>query len=443
MLSESQERMLIVAKAGREREVEAVFEKWDLHAVRIGHVTASDRVRLFHHGTLVADVPTKALTDEGPVYRRPMARPSWQTAVQQLDLAPLSPPGTSQAAFEELLASPIIASKRWAFNQFDHSVGTNTIAQPGTAAGVVRIKGATQGLAVSVDGNGRHCYLDPYRGAMLAVAEASRNVACVGAEPIGGTNNLNFGNPERPEIMWQFGEAVRGIGDACRALDVPITGGNVSLYNETEGRAIYPTPVLGVVGLLADASQTVTRMFQSAGAAVVVFGENRGELGGSEYLARLLDLVQGEPPALDLVAERALQTLVVSLVRDGLVQTAHDSSDGGLAITLAECTFGASIGVEVALDGVKTVPAPFVEAATLFGESASRVVVSVADGHVAQVLSAAAAAGVPAQVIGRTGGSDIRIDVDGATAVRVPVAAADDMWATAIGRRMQSAAGVA
>ena len=444
MLSESQERMLLVAKAGREREVEAVFEKWDLHAVRVGHVTASDRVRLFHHGVLVADVPTKALTDEGPVYRRPMSRPSWQSAVQQLDLAPLSPPGTSQAAFESLLASPIIASKRWAFNQFDHSVGTNTIAQPGTAAGVVRIKGATQGLAVSVDGNGRHCYLDPYRGAMLAVAEASRNVACAGGEPIGGTNNLNFGNPERPEIMWQFGEAVRGIGDACRALDVPITGGNVSLYNETEGRAIYPTPVLGVVGLLADASETVTRVFQSAGAAVVLLGENRGELGGSEYLARLLNLVQGEPPALDLAAERALQTLVVSLVRGGLVESAHDCSDGGLAVTLAECTFGSGgIGVEVALDGVKTVPGPFVEAATLFGESASRVVVSVADGHVAQVLGAAAAAGVPAQVIGRTGGSHIRIDVDGTTAVILPVAAAEDTWATAIGRRMQSAAGAA
>jgi phosphoribosylformylglycinamidine synthase subunit PurL len=441
MLSESQERMLLVAKAGREREVEAVFEKWDLHAVRVGHVTASDRVRLFHHGVLVADVPTKALTDEGPVYRRPMSRPSWQTAVQQLDLAPLSPPVTSQAAFESLLASPIVASKRWAFNQFDHSVGTNTIAQPGTAAGVVRIKGATQGLAVSVDGNGRHCYLDPYRGAMLAVAEASRNVACAGAEPIGGTNNLNFGNPERPEIMWQFGEAVRGIGDACRALDVPITGGNVSLYNETEGRAIYPTPVLGVVGLLADASQTVTRVFQSAGAAVVLLGENRGELGGSEYLARLLDLVQGEPPALDLAAERALQTLVVSLVRSGLVQSAHDCSDGGLAVTLAECTFGSGgIGVEVAVDGVKTVPALFVEAATLFGESASRVVMSVADGHVAQVLGAAASAGVPAQVVGRTGGGDIRIDVDGITAVLMPVVAAEDVWATAIGRRMQSVA---
>ncbi len=444
MLSESQERMLLVAKAGREREVEAVFEKWDLHAVRVGHVTASDRVRLFHHGTLVADVPTKALTDEGPVYRRPMSRPAWQDDVQRLDLANLPVPGPSQAAFDALLTSPIIASKRWAFNQFDHSVGTNTIAQPGTAAGVVRIKGATQGLAVSVDGNGRHCYLDPYRGAMLAVAEASRNVACAGAEPIGGTNNLNFGNPERPEIMWQFGEAVRGIGDACRALDVPITGGNVSLYNETEGRAIYPTPVLGVVGLLADASKTVTRVFQAAGDAVVVFGENRGELGGSEYLARMLDRVEGEPPALDLAGERALQTLILALVRDGLVRSAHDCSDGGLAVTLAECTFGSGgIGVEVALDGVKTVPASFVEAATLFGESASRIVVSVADGAVAQVLGAAAAAGVPAQVIGRTGGATIRIDVDGVTAVRVPVAEAEAAWETAIEQRMQTAAGAA
>jgi phosphoribosylformylglycinamidine synthase II len=436
--------MLLVAKAGREREVEAVFEKWDLHAVRVGHVTASDRVRLFHHGSLVADVPTKALTDEGPVYRRPMSRPAWQDDVQRLDLASLAAPGSSQTAFDALLASPVIASKRWAFNQFDHSVGTNTIAQPGTTAGVVRIKGATQGLAVSVDGNGRHCYLDPYRGAMLAVAEASRNVACTGAQPIGGTNNLNFGNPERPEIMWQFGEAVRGIGDACRALDVPITGGNVSLYNETEGRAIYPTPVLGVVGLLPDASCTVSRVFRSAGAAVIVLGENRGELGGSEYLARVCDLVAGEPPALDLAGERALQTLIVSLVRDGLVQSAHDCSDGGLAVTLAECTFGSGgIGVEVTLDGVTTVPAAFVEAATLFGESASRIVVSVADGAVAQVLLATAAAGVPAQVIGRTGGADIRIDVDGRTAVRQPVAQAEAAWATVIERRMQTAAGAA
>ena len=444
MLSESQERMLLVAKAGREREVEEVFEKWDLHAVRVGHVTASDRVRLFFHGELVADVPTKALTDEGPVYRRPMSRPAWQDEVQRLDLATLPAPPAPQAAFEALLASPVIASKRWAYEQFDHSVGTNTIAQPGTAAGVVRIKGARQGLAVSVDGNGRYCYLDPYRGAMLAVAESARNVACAGAEPVGATNNLNFGNPERPEIMWQFGEAVRGIGDACRALDVPVTGGNVSLYNETEGKAIFPTPVLGIVGLLADASKTVTRVFRSEGAAVIAFGENRGELGGSEFLARLLDRVQGAPPALDLERERALQHLIVALVRDGLVESAHDCADGGLAVTLAECTFSSGgIGVEVSLPAVPGLADGWHTAATLFGESASRIVVSAAQDVVSKVLAAAAAAGVPAAVIGRTGGSEIRLDVDGDPVVRMSVADAEQAWAAAIGQRMQSAAGAA
>ena len=444
MLSESQERMLLVAKAGREREVEDVFEKWDLHAVRVGHVTDTGRVRLFHHGTLVADVPTRALTDEGPVYQRPMARPAWQSEVQRLDLAELPSPPSSQAAFEALLASPIIASKRWAYQQFDHSVGTNTIAQPGRTAGVVRIKGATQGIAVSVDGNGRFCYLDPYRGAMLAVAESARNVACAGGEPIGATNNLNFGNPERPEIMWQFGEAVRGIGDACRALDVPITGGNVSLYNETEGRAIYPTPVLGVVGLLADASCTVTRAFTSLGAAVVLLGDSHGELGGSEYLARLMSRVQGEPPRLDLQREHSLQMLVVSLVRSKLVQSAHDCSEGGLAVTLAECTFDTGgIGVTAGIEAVPGDFGAFGEAATLFGESASRVLVSVAEELVEQVMHEAARADVPARVIGRTGGAEIRIDVAGEPAVRIATAAAELLWATAIGRHFRTTAGAA
>jgi phosphoribosylformylglycinamidine synthase II len=446
MLSESQERMLLVAKAGREREVEAVFEKWDLHAVRVGHVTDTGRVRLHHHGVLVADVPARALTDEGPVYRRPMSRPDWQTEVQRLDLATLGSASAPQAAFETLLASPVVASKRWAYEQFDHSVGTNTIAQPGRTAGVVRIKGARQGLAVSVDGNGRYCYLDPFRGAMLAVAESARNVACAGAEPIGATNNLNFGNPERPEIMWQFGEAVRGIGEACRALGVPITGGNVSLYNETEGRAIYPTPVLGVVGLLEDASQTVTRTFRSPGAAVIVLGDNYGELGGSEYLARLHGTVAGAPPALDLDRERAVQQLIVGLVRAGLVESAHDCSDGGLAITLAECTFDSGgIGVEATIEAADSdrVPADFGPAAALFGESASRIVVSVPDGNVAAVLERAGAAGVPARVVGRTGGADIRLDYGGATVVKMQVTDAEARWAGAIGRYFQRAAGAA
>jgi phosphoribosylformylglycinamidine synthase subunit PurL len=446
MLSESQERMLLVAKAGREREVEQVFEKWDLHAVRIGHVTDTGRVRLHHLGVLVADVPAKALTDEGPVYRRPMSRPSWQSDVQQLDFSTLSAPLAPQAAFEALLVAPVIASKRWAYEQFDHSVGTNTIAQPGRTAGVVRIKGARQGLAVSVDGNGRYCYLDPYRGAMLAVAESARNVACAGGEPIGATNNLNFGNPERPEIMWQFGEAVRGIGDACRALSVPITGGNVSLYNETEGKAIYPTPVLGVVGLLEDASQTVTRAFRSTAAAVVVLGDNHGELGGSEYLARLHGVVAGEPPALDLGRERALQQLVVGLIRAGLVESAHDCAEGGVAVALAECTFdtgGIGVTATVRAAEASAVPAPFAATAALFGESASRIVVSASDGSVAEVLERARSAGVPAAVVGRTGGDDICIDYAGAPAIRMRVDDAEARWSGAIGRHYQRTAGAA
>ena len=255
MLSESQERMLLVVERGREHEVEAVFEKWDLHAVKVGEVTDGTRLKIYERGTLVADVPNRALTDEAPVYQRPMEVPLWQKSVQEISFANLAPAPSAQQAFDQLIAVPTIASKRWAYRQFDHTVGTNTIAQPGMSAAVVRVKDTSRGLAMSVDGNGRFCYLDPYQGARLAVAEAARNVACAGAEPIGATNNLNFGNPERPEIMWQIGEAVRGIGDACRALNTPITGGNVSLYNETEGRAIFPTPVLGVVGILEDASQ--------------------------------------------------------------------------------------------------------------------------------------------------------------------------------------------
>ncbi|MGE3277602.1 MAG: phosphoribosylformylglycinamidine synthase subunit PurL [Vicinamibacterales bacterium] len=436
MLSESQERMLMVVHQGREAEVEAIFEKWDLHAVRIGTVTTTGRLRVHERGTLVAEVPTTALTDEAPVYHRPMSEPSWQREVQQLDLAALGAPAPPRDALMRLLTSPIIASKRWAYRQYDHTVGTNTIAQPGASAAVVRVKGTTRGLAVSVDCNGRFCYLDPYRGAMLAVAESARNVACAGAEPVGATNNLNFGNPERPEIMWQFGEAVRGIGNACRALGIPITGGNVSLYNETEGRPIYPTPVLGVVGLLEDASRTATRVFKRAGAAVFLLGDNRGELGGSEYLARLHDTAAGEAPVLDLDREAALQRLIVALVRDGLVESAHDCAEGGLAVTLAECTFDSGgIGVEADVPFVSH-GGPFAAAATLFGESASRIVVSIVDGHEAEVFARAKAAGVPATVIGRTGGTAIRILAGGEPAIEVPVAEAESAWATAIESRM-------
>ena len=436
MLSESQERMLMVVHRGREREVEAVFEKWDLHAVQVGVVTEGDRLRVFERGTLVADLPNRALTDEAPVYHRPMQRPDWLDEAQRLDLAALGQPPSVDAAFMAVIAAPSVASKRWAYRQYDHTVGTNTIAQPGQTAAVVRVKDTTVALALSVDGNGRYGYLDPFAGGMLAVAEAARNVACAGAEPIGATNNLNFGNPERPEIMWQFGEAVRGIGEACRALEVPITGGNVSLYNETEGRAIYPTPVLGVVGVLDDATRTCTRTFKAAGDIVIVLGDNHGELGGSEYLARLHGIVRGRPPALDLGRERALQQLVIRLIREGLVRSAHDCAEGGLAVTLAECAFDSG-GIGVTADVSAAGPdGAFQVHATLFGESASRIVVTASPERRDAVLAAANAAGVPAVEVGRTGGDRIRIAVGGEAALDVAVAAAESAWATAIERMM-------
>jgi phosphoribosylformylglycinamidine synthase len=272
---------------------------------------------------------------------------------------------------------------------------------------------------------------------MLAVAESARNVACTGGEPIGATNNLNFGNPERPEIMWQLAEAIRGIGDACRALDVPITGGNVSLYNETEGEAIYPTPVLGVVGLIEDASRTMTRQFKRAGASVVLLGDNRGELGGSEYLAQVHGITAGEPPTLDLARERALQQLLVEAIRDGLIDSAHDCSEGGLAIALAEACFDTGgLGVHVDVASVGGITDAVRIDATVFGESASRVVVSSDGDRVERLLGAAKTAGVPATVIGKTGGDRIQVFVDGMEALDVLVADAEEAWATAIERKM-------
>src|SRR4029077_20468555 len=276
--------------------------------------------------------------------------------VQRLNLAALAasiPPHAvdSTAVLVRLLASPTIATKRGAYRQYDHMVRTNTINLPGLGAGVVRVKGTDRALAMSVDGNGRYSYLAPRLGAMLAVAEAARNVACTGARPLGATNCLNFGNPERPGIMWQFAQAVEGIGEACRALGVPITGGNVSLYNETDGNAIYPTPVIGVVGLLEHADRVIGSRFREAGDAIVMLGADRGELGGSEYLKVVHNLVRGVPPVLDLEAERALQALLVTLADEGLARSAHDCSDGGLAVTAAECCFDTvGIGANISVD---------------------------------------------------------------------------------------------
>jgi phosphoribosylformylglycinamidine synthase subunit PurL len=437
MLSESQERMLLVVKKGREAEVERIFEKWDLHAAHIGHVTGDGVMRVKDRGAVVAEIPNTALVDQAPVYDRPTARPAYLDEVQALDLSSmLEPP--AQPALLAILGSPTVASKRWVYRQYDHMVRTNTLVLAGMGAGVVRVKGTSRALALSVDGNGRYCYLDPRRGAMLAVAEAARNVACAGATPIGATNCLNFGNPERPEIMWQFVEAVEGIAEACRALDVPITGGNVSLYNETNGEAIYPTPIIGVVGLLDDASRVVARAFRGEGDDIVLLGDSFGELGGSEYLKTVHQLVKGWPPRLDLAREAALIALLGRAASAGLLRSAHDCSDGGVAVALAESAFDSGgIGLAVDLpshDRLEDSMEAASAIATLFGESASRAVVSVEPDDRAALQQMAAERGVPAQVVGRTGGSRLTMRVAGRPAIDCAVGEAERIWSTAIER---------
>ena len=362
---------------------------------------------------------------------------------QQLDLGALVNPPAVRDVFKRLLAAPEIASKRWVYRQYDHMVRTNTLVLPGMGAGVVRIKGTKRALALSVDCNGRFVYLDPYVGAQLAVAEAARNVACAGARPIGATNCLNFGNPEKPDVMWQFVRAVAGMGEACRTLDVPITGGNVSLYNETDGRAVLPTPVIGVVGLIEDANRIARRTFQAAEDVVVLLGESRADLGGSEYLKVVHGLVRGLPPALDLAREAALQRLLVDGIAAGLIRSAHDCSEGGFAVALAECCFDSAFGVSVDVPQVAVATDQFTDIATLFSESPSRVIVSVASAAVTELMARAGTLKVPAAVVGTVGGSRIRVNVDGRQVLDESLAQSEEIWSSALERYFERARAIA
>jgi phosphoribosylformylglycinamidine synthase len=391
MLSESQERMLLVAEKGREQEVLDVFVKWGLDGVIVGTVKPEPRLRIRHHGVLVADIPNQSLTDDAPLYHRPVG--AWKAPVP-LDplaevLAELSKPRDYTADLKKLLASSNICSKRWVHEQYDTMVQTNTVQGPGGEAGVMRIKGtgnreqgiADRGLAMALDGNGRWCYLDPKLGAMHAVAEACRKVACTGATPVAATNCLNFGNPEKPEIMAQLSAAIDGIGEACTALGTPITGGNVSLYNETKGVGIYPTPVIGIVGILEDVSKAVPSDFQRAGDLVLLIGEGMGaavppialtEFGSSEYAKEVLGELWGQPTYLDLEAEWQLHKCLAELAEQDLVSSACDISDGGIVTAIAQASFRHSIGVNVGVIPVPDGPA----ALALFGEHATQVILT-------------------------------------------------------------------
>ncbi|ARA93793.1 phosphoribosylformylglycinamidine synthase II [Rhodothermaceae bacterium RA] len=418
MLSESQERMLVVCKPEDEETLRAIFEKWDLHAARLGHVTDDGRVKVYWHGELVADVPAEHLVLGGgaPVYHRETRRPAYldQTAAFDLATVPDLDVADAAPALLQLLGSPNIASKRWVFEQYDTMVRTNTVAGPGPSdAAVVRIKGSRKGLAVKTDCNGRYVYLNPRKGGQIAVAEAARNVVCAGGKPLAITNCLNFGNPYKPEVYWVFKEAVGGMGEACRALGTPVTGGNVSFYNENPTGAVFPTPTIGMLGLVEDVERhTTTAAFQAEGDVILLLSpaawQHRNDLDGSEYLAALHGLTAGDAPHFVLDEEKAVQEALLGLIRAGLVRSAHDVSDGGLAVCLAESViFSGALGADVALpalDGLRL-------DAVLFGEAQSRVVMTVAPGQVAAVQAALAGQPVAATPIGTVGAAGLRLRV--------------------------------
>jgi len=466
MLSESQERMLLVAEQGREQEVLAVFKKWGLDAVVVGQVTEGGIARINNNGKIAAEIPAHPLAEEGPVYQRPLAAPA-PSKEAAADWFAFAAQGTNLTQnFVKLLASPAIASKRWITEQYDTSVRTNTLAGPGASdAAVVRIKDPKTGvvkraLALSTDGNGRWCQLNPRVGAMHAVAEAARNAVCSGARPIAATNCLNFGSPEKPEVMWQFSETIDGLAEACTALGTPITGGNVSFYNETLGKSIYPTPVIGVLGVIEDASQILKMAFRDEGDVILLLDGSCSpveanfsspstdtredlarEFSSSQYSKTIAGIIAGEPPAIDLAAEKRLIDCLLALTAEGAVQSAHDISDGGLAVTLAESCFASSVvggqhlaphlGAHVKLE--EEGPAE----AAAFGERGARAVVSVTPSKLAAVLDTARQYKVAAHQIGQvTRGDAFRIQHKGRAVIDSSVETLRDAWAHSLERAL-------
>jgi phosphoribosylformylglycinamidine synthase len=430
LLSESQERMLLVAKQGSEDEIRKIFEKWDLDAVVIGRVTDNQHFRALWRGQEVANIPIHALTKDAPSYQRPAARPPQQDQLQQLDLGTVKEPKDLGATLKQLLASPNIASKEWIYRQYDQFVRTNTVVGPGADAAVIRVKGTSKGLALTVDGNSRYCYLDPYVGGVVSVAEAARNLACVGARPIGLTDCLNFGSPENPEVMWQFAQVIQGMRDACTALHVPVVSGNVSFYNETDGIPIYPTPTIGMVGLIEKVERVVTPWFKASGDVVAMLGRTREELGGSEYLKWVHGLTRGTPPWIDLKVEQAVQLCCLEAIDRQLLASAHDVSDGGLAVALAECCIG---NPERPL-GVRLETREMIRGdASLFSESQSRIVVSLKEENIDRLEEIAVKYNVPVQVIGEVGGTRFVIQ----PLMQLPVDELKSIWSGALAAKLK------
>jgi phosphoribosylformylglycinamidine synthase len=426
MLSESQERMLAIAEKGREGELLGIFERWGLEYATIGELTESGRGVVLWNGKQAADMAIQPLTDQAPMYTRPVAVPS---NLERLQAPPEVPtPENPGQALLDLLATPDLASKEWIWRQYDHTVRTNTLAGPGGDAAVLRVKDTKMGLALTTDVNPVYCALDPRRGGAQAVAEAVRNLACVGAEPVGLTDCLNFGNPEIPEIAWQLREAIRGMAEACRTLGVPVVSGNVSLYNTTEDRSVHPTPTVAVVGLIPEVHTFARSAFLAAGDRILLLGKDDAEFGGAAYLRLLYEIEQGRPPAVDLGAEARLAALLRHLSRTGIARTAHDLSEGGLGIALAEACFDHRLGARIQLP---------VGGAALFSESQGRALVAVPPERADEALRTAEEAGVPAADLGEVGGDRLVVGAGDGGGFDLPVAEMHEVWSTALPRALE------
>src|SRR6202042_2249147 len=419
MLSESQERMLMVLKPEKEKQAEAIFRKWGLDFAVVGYTTPSKRFVFRHGGDVMADLPIKELGDEAPLYDRPHVESPLLPVIHAREVKP--PIGIS-AALEKLIATPELCSKRWVWEQYDHVILGNTVQRPGGDAAVVRVQDGPKGLALTVDVTPRYCEADPYLGGMQAVAEAWRNITAVGGRPLAITDNLNFGNPERPEIMGQFVGCLKGIAEACRTLDFPVVSGNVSLYNETNGRGILPTPSIGGVGLLDDFTKSATQAFKAAGEAILLIGETQGWLGQSVYLRDICGREEGAPPPVDLAAEKRNGDVVRGMIHAGTATSAHDVSDGGLLIALAEMAISGGLGAQLL-----AAPESIVPHAYWFGEDQARYIVTVAAEQAGLVLAKMRGAGVPCVRIGTTGGNAIAIAGQGPVSVKA-LAAAFESW---------------
>ncbi len=432
MLSESQERMLFVIEPQHEAQAKEIFDRWGIICAKVGKVTDDGRLRLFHQGEQVADMPVKALVDECPVYNKPSQEPAYYRENASVDTAAFAEITDLNGTLDRILASPTVASKEWVYNQYDYMVRTSTAVQPGSDAAVVTIDGTRKALAMTTDCNGRYVHLDPEMGGRIAVAEAARNIVCSGAEPLAITDNLNFGSPEKPEVFWQLEKSADGMSEACVVLETPVIGGNVSLYNENAKGAIYPTPVIGMVGLVHDIDHITTQGFKSEGDVIVLIGETKAEFGGSELQYVMNGGVSGRPPAIDLAVEKKVQKAVLGAIQQGIVASAHDLSEGGIAVALAESCISGGIGATVAMSSALRPDH------LLFSESQSRILLSAKADQAAALTAYLTEQGVVHETIGTVGGSSLKISVNGKAGIEAPVQHLEKVWKDAIPCLMKS-----